>query len=524
VSGHTVLNGGSSPNYIIEFDVVRPTTLTLIPTTTIAADEVLTITCTDRLLPNGGSGVVVEGILSTSLDVNQRFYNGLSYRFVTSSPTLAPTFSPTNTPTQPLGSIIEFQYEGNDVSEFVSATSAVSVVSIRAGVTATGAEVIKVECNVQDDTVAKLVNAAPLIITAAGVQGRNDFEVIGVWDVEQLKQRSTLLECKVTSSDMDKMNAPIAIPLKVLGVAQPSLSMFCRNKSFTSHAQPIIDYTCGTSLTTNGAESIVIVGGTCDGCPQPPFHHSTIVEVGGVLADDIRVSSDGKQLEFQTPTIEMLEVQVNFLYNRYYPIKISTPPDSPQLGGSIILGPGDETPVAENGELACATRGLCPAGRRENTGVYYMSSCVGFPDASVDERWNSSTREVAALFAYGTAQGCRPCPLGCKCPGGDRCHTTIGYYLAEETLPQGSDSPAQCHANFMVAKLRCPGYSAALGRTTCMVGRDGSNCGSCAKGWFTDDTAGGECMMCPESGDTMKGVLSVVACFLVITTLSAHRS
>jgi len=54
-----------------------------------------------------------------------------------------------------------------------------------------------------------------------------------------------------------------------------------------------------------------------------------------------------------------------------------------------------------------------------------------------------------------------------------------------------------CHAVVAIAKERCRGYSSSLGATQCNIDRTGKFCAMCAKGYFADDTKGGDCAVCP---------------------------
>ena len=70
---------------------------------------------------------------------------------------------------------------------------------------------------------------------------------------------------------------------------------------------------------------------------------------------------------------------------------------------------------------------------------------------------------------YGIPPNCRACPTGCRCPGGERCHTEPGYFLDGVTLGD-DDGPLMCHPDPLYALERCSGYSSKIDTTECRPG------------------------------------------------------
>lgn len=99
------------------------------------------------------------------------------------------------------------------------------------------------------------------------------------------------------------------------------------------------------------------------------------------------------------------------------------------------------------------------------------------------------------LIRYGVPPMCRPCPLGCRCPGGDRCHADPGFYARGEGTELGTAfAPTRCAAP---ALQRCPGYSAAQGTTPCGAGYTGGACTICEVGYHRESS--GVCAACAST-------------------------
>jgi len=470
------------------------------------------------------------------------------------SPSSAPSIAPTSAPTQVLGQLVsysstvsipEYQWQRDDgvqTTDHVLLRVTDSILQIKSVLVPP--EVATIACSSRNTSVATVVPPEPITLDASGTlspQGRNGFDLEAVPDLLQLDERKSLVECTVMSSNAEKVVARLTIGAVVRGITQPSIGLFCTNASLPE--------TCATDLTTNGGARIEVIGGSCAMCPQPPFESSnTAVYVNGVMCNST-VSANGKILVFTTPTIlQMIDAATRagangngihsspprhasastFLFNAYYTLVIRTHRTSssssssliPALAGEVILGPGAAGGGGGNNALLCASRKMCPPGTPSTSGVFYLKRCLGYPDPTVDKRWNTTTSpSVAALFAYGIPPTCRACPTGCQCPGGDRCHTLEGFYIEGESL--GNDvAPRPCHPDHFIASLRCLAWSPSIGATRCALGYAGVRCGACAAEYYIDDTAEGACMKCPAKDDITMKVLALATVFVVITTMS----
>ena len=437
----------------------------------------------------------------------------------TSDPTAAPTQLPTAAPTHALGAIVSFS-QSTVVSEYAytdgGLSSAQRLLTVNAGTKAAAGETITITCAGAPSTAVALVDPSPITVTESGVRDDHAayFDVVGVWDAEQLTARSALVECTVSSS-FDVPAADLLLPVVVNGVAQPSVRFFCSNTTSSNISALLAADVCSTSLTTNGADRVVAVGGVCATCPQPPFHASTTVTLGGRLLSST-VSADGTELVFTTPPLEAGVFDVG----SYYSLRIDTPGGAAYgaLTGSVQLGPGAALAPGSD-QLACAPRGLCPAARRDSSGARYVKLCKGFLNPVHDARWNSSDPAEAAQFAYGAPgrappANCRACPKGCRCPGGVRCYVEPGYYTPDEELDD--PMPAACHADEAIAKSRCVGYSGT--HPLCAEGYAGARCAACAHRWYA--VAGGTCSRCDASGAVNYGLLGVAIAFLVVAAVA----
>ena len=462
----------------------------------------------------------------------------------TASPsTASPSFAPTAAPTHRLGAMVDFD-QSTSVSEDASTSGATAILSIAIDASAAlddnpatpgEKETVTVVLTHYNATMVEVVASGARTITI-GANGPSDtgFEFVGVWDTHQLASRSTSVEFSVSSNFESgagpaKVVTEITVPVQVLGVAQPSFRLFCTNTSISNLTDLIVAGRCSPSITTNGGDRVVVAGGNCDDCPQPPFGAKTTVVVGNVVVA-AEVSPDGEWLAFVTPLIaEHLRNSGGFVFNVYFPLTITSGAGRQgAIAGNVSIGPG--APRSADGEhLACAKprglsehpRGLCPDHTPETTGIMYVERCLSYPNPVGDPRWNSTDASVAALFAYGRPDGppphCRPCPRGCRCPGGDRCHVLPGFFLDGEKLPEQRDAaPSQCHPTLSVAKLRCIGYSAE--RPICAAGREGTRCFECSDGFYKVD--GGVCHECEHSDTVVLSVVLMSGVFLVVASIS----
>ena len=147
------------------------------------------------------------------------------------------------------------------------------------------------------------------------------------------------------------------------------------------------------------------------------------------------------------------------------------------------MGPTAPPLPSDTHALDCATplkRALCPNSPRATSGIFYTDVCLDYPNPIDDPRWNETAS--AHLFAYGVPPHCRPCPKGCRCPGGNRCRAEEGYYVPDEDLGD-SQKPVSCHSDAAIAKGRCAGYSKSAGGTVCVKGYTGLLCATCGENW-----------------------------------------
>jgi hypothetical protein len=453
-------------------------------------------------------------------------------------------------------------------------------------------EVATVVCSTDDAATAQLIAPHDFTIDATGTTTPPAVGFVrarGVPDTTQLPRQSTTARCSISVAGTSRAAQEYAIEVRVTGQFQPSFKALCPLSNGTNPLGALT--TCAVDATTNGDMALVVIGGDCAACPQPPFDDTTFVEIGGTrVATTLVPGSGGTRLLIHTPLISELSggsgggsgsgsgsgsgdgggsgsgsampthapakmptdapsgsgsgvgggsgsgsatptqaptkatteapsgsgsgseggsgsesgsgsnsatptqaptktptkapsgrrrlVPSSF---GYYSFKITTPPLGDMLGGNVGVD------ATRGGASACAASGWCPA----NTfGIFYSDKCMGYPDQLTNPRWKDP--EWMHIFAYGTPPNCRPCPVGCSCPGGNRCRSVGGYYTEGEDLGTKS-GPTRCDAP---ALLRCPAVTGP-GGTQCSEGYRGFACGTCETAWYRDRAT---CHKCEARG------------------------
>ena len=422
--------------------------------------------------------------------------------------TVAPSGAPTTAaPTQILGSLISVttpvpvvREDGNTDEVYILSLDLAAVPQVGLAV----GEVATVSC---------ASNPEELVLEPSSFQVTPDasssakIAVRGARDRDQLASRTGVATCEVSAPG--RVSQSFAIEVTVLGVAQPSFSLLCSIARGSDPLRTITELgTCGTTATTNGNSSLLIIGGDPSGVsPQPPFDTSTTTRVliGGVSAAAVVVNgSSGTRLLVATPTIEELQASrgkavEDFVFGYYGFSIVTTGGGVASAGttyhgtfdGSIAVGASANITDAATGRQQCALLGFCPDAMPSGAGLYYSDKCEGCPNPVVDTRWQDEA--FADLYAYGRPPRCRSCPEGCACPGGRRCRPFPGFYVAAGEDLQTMNKPLRCAPP---AKLRCTGYDVAVGGAKCGVGFDQGSmgCSKCAQGYFTNL---GACDVCP---------------------------
>ena len=292
-----------------------------------------------------------------------------------------------------LGSIVSFN-QNTVVSEHnvhsaesVPSTSIARVLTLNSGTTAALGEIITVTCTALPLTACALVNPSPITIDARGVSGNSEayFDVVGVWDSDNLVSRSARVECTITSTTAGRTPAKITIPVVVQGIAQPSFALLCP-VSLGDDLLGAAPTTCGMTATVWGNDTLLVIGAAAgSGAPQPPFDTTpgmTTAFIAGVRCVTSVVSgSSGTRLLVVTPSIEEIQAHRGALTDAfvfgYYDFRIETAAGAQGVfSGAVSVGPNATRAYA--GELDCATSRLCPNVGSQHAGVYYSAVCDGY--------------------------------------------------------------------------------------------------------------------------------------------------
>ena len=387
--------------------------------------------------------------------------------------TASPTAAPTSAPTHELGNLVDFTsplvVREDDAYTGVS-TVLLTIDQIMAPLTLAPTEIATIACSANasfvtfsgSNTITAGASGVATDTNGAAVLG---ISIQGVSDHQQISARTAEVTCDI-SAPSRKQLATIEITVRVVGVAQPSVSKICALMPGESPSDATLA-NCGSEFTTNGNQTFVILGGACAECPQPPFDGTTMVTVGGAAAHAALVlGTQGQRLVARLPSVLELLTPGQLLDSfdfTYYSLRVWTPagvPSGEPLLGAVEIG---RKGAKENGRvLACASpRALCPRVHPAQAGVYYTDLCQGFLDPTLSLGWNESAPPSPG-YAFGRPPDCRSCPEGCRCPGGSRCYTDPGYFAPGGEDLGGAAAPIKCAADDELAKTRCAGWSAPV--------------------------------------------------------------
>jgi hypothetical protein len=290
------------------------------------------------------------------------------------------------------------------------------------------------------------------------------------------------------------------------------------------HLVEAIDYSAtlqtGTALDVllSGGSTLVLVADRtfwADRAAAPGyagFTNESAVWIGDVPCSVEWVSDDGSLLAFAAPSLDAvcpdaatsstgdcgyaaLRIQNGDLSEvDALGAGISCPPFCPGLFPGSVPFESDSSlvpaaPQANELPLPVAQSALQFA----SAGLYYTASCVasGFTDPTSGACTNVSDPAFSKC-AFGVGDGCKPCPAGAMCPGGNRAWPLPGYYTASED----SGTVTACTAP---ATTRCTGWNSSMGSAACGRGyRSGSyGCLVCDTDFYADTT--GACVSCPAA-------------------------
>lgn len=262
---------------------------------------------------------------------------------------------------------------------------------------------------------------------------------------------------------------------------------------------------------------------------QRAFSPSAGVTVGGIASSDTAVSADGRWLAFIPPATTTLCESDSMTDCSYATIVVANPAANDTRGAALACPPfcsGTVTqragviPLAAAPSSAFVPATLQPSGLAEPltvddyaaenadgdvdggttlrypAGLYFAQACSAtgvYTDPASGACTNTSS-PLFSLCAFGGGDACEPCPSGAMCPGGFRCWSLPGYWVAAEA------SPAVLPCAAPDARSRCVGWSAASAQTRCGGAYlQGSYlCGACSPRFFLDSD--GSCAACPAVG------------------------
>eukprot|EP00943_MAST-04B_sp_MAST-4B-sp1_P005325 g5325.t1 len=125
---------------------------------------------------------------------------------------------------------------------------------------------------------------------------------------------------------------------------------------------------------------------------------------------------------------------------------------------------------------------------------------------------------------HGHAGQCKPCPLGARCPGGDRIWALPGFANVMDF-----DTNMQAIEPCPTPAERCLGYQEDTKGEKCAIGYSGSRCGGCIFGYYNKPVGPRECYPCPQISNSYEAIMypviivfGVLAFVFLLTTLISY--
>ena len=269
----------------------------------------------------------------------------------------------------------------------------------------------------------------------------------------------------------------------------------------------------GFTLTSSGQNHVRFFADPRVGAPA--FWQGVNVTIGGVAVTNLTIEGNGSAISFVTPRYSEICGQGLCPGGLYHPIVIAQP--NP---GVMALSHTQRVTVEQSSfrdALSRVATFACPPNCPMNgRGLLYTKECVGYETGP-----QCFQTETAETCAFGQGDGCRSCPAGAICPGGDRAWPMPGYWSSGEDSTEVSrcDEPATDN---------CLGWSVSGQSVQCGEGivPTSYKCSKCLNGYYRED---GICRPCPDddavyrlvmaaaiSGGTVAGVTIAVALVLLI--------
>jgi hypothetical protein len=194
------------------------------------------------------------------------------------------------------------------------------------------------------------------------------------------------------------------------------------------------------------------------------------------------------------------------------PLPAAYPPLAPAAGAELGGASADTATPQLLGQPLPTLLALAAAATPAGTGLHLVAACtdVSFapPEACALVGGAPPPRNASAgPCAWGSGDGCAPCPPGALCPGGAQLLPLPGYWAPAVAAPP-SDLLACPDPD---SGARCPGWAAvpsAGGLYGCGRGFRGAACAACAAGFFPSR---GSCAPCPAMDATLAQAAPLLA-------------
>jgi hypothetical protein len=274
---------------------------------------------------------------------------------------------------------------------------------------------------------------------------------------------------------------------KLLSVRQPSIRGFCLD-FVAGHCNFGDTALIRKQIVSSGLNNVTLHAALA--LPGRTFDSTTRIFINTTECHINEIDPTGRAINFRTPP---LGEGANSIREGYQSIIVTNDATADTGAGKLCYGQD-----CARDRCNPASGSLCPTLPLELRGIFFTGVCIGTNRLGVEYPLSADPKCVALgdvasqHCSWGWGATCRNCPIGCRCPGGERCWVHAGYWIdgVKSTMDPIACEPAA------EATARCLGYNLETGVNECGLDHDGFMCEGCRGGYYRSL---GDCEKCPST-------------------------